>query len=104
MSWLLGELGIDQRERDAVERQIPRRVPRVFPLVGHRDDVGVVQLHPVVSFVPLPLARRRRAGGVAVEPVADDVVVELLRPEQARKRLAHHALAFDRQVIRDDVA
>ena len=38
---LLGEVGIDEREGDAVKREVPRRVPRVFPLVGHGQDVGI---------------------------------------------------------------
>ena len=42
-----GELRIDQRQRHTVERQIPRRVPRVLPLVGHRDHVGRVQVGPL---------------------------------------------------------
>ena len=45
---LLRELGIDQRQRDRVEGEVPGRVPRVLPLVRHRDDVGVVQVRPLV--------------------------------------------------------
>ena len=37
----------------------------------------------------LRCVRRRRAGGVAVEPVGDVVVVELLRPEHPGEGLAH---------------
>ena len=44
----LGELGIDQRQRDAVEGEVPRGVPRVLPLVRHRDDVRVVEVLPAV--------------------------------------------------------
>src|SRR6266536_5692352 len=44
---LLGELRVDQRKRDTVKRQIPGGEPGVFPLVGHRDDVGGVEVFPV---------------------------------------------------------
>ena len=70
----------------AVEREVPRRVPGVLPLVGHRDDVGVVEM--VQSLLrPSAGGGRRRLAGVAVQPVADDVVVELLRPEQPAEGL-----------------
>ena len=62
---LLGELGVDERERDRVEREIPRRVPRVFPLVGHRDDVGVVEMRP------LPVAPVRAICAAAAACVSD---------------------------------
>ena len=41
---LLGEVGVDEGERDAVEREVPRGVPGVLPLVRHRDDVGVEEV------------------------------------------------------------
>ena len=85
---VLGELGIDVRERDAVEGEVPGRVPGVLPLVRHRDDVHVVQVRPVVVAARAPRRRRRRAGRIAVEPALHVVVVELLRPEHARERLA----------------
>ena len=44
----LRELGVDVRERDAVEGEIPGRVPGVLPGVRHRDDVHVVQVRPLV--------------------------------------------------------
>ena len=44
---LLGELRIDARERNHVEGEIPGGVPGILPLVGHRDDVAVVQVGPV---------------------------------------------------------
>ena len=42
----LGEVGVDHGQRDAVEGQVPRRVPGVLPLVGHRDDVVVDHVEP----------------------------------------------------------
>ena len=54
----LGELGVDHGQRDHVERQVPGGVPRVLPLVGHRDDVLVVEVRPLV--IAPDLARRGR--------------------------------------------
>ena len=77
----LRELRVDVGERDAVKGEIPRRVPGVLPGVRHRDHVHVVQVPPVGVPPCPPLGRRRRLGGVAVEPAPHVVVVELLRPE-----------------------
>ena len=44
---LLGEIEVDQRQGDRVEGQVPGRIPRVFPLVRHRNDVGVQHVKPV---------------------------------------------------------
>ena len=63
---LLGELGVDQRERHAVEREVPGGVPGILPLVRHRDDVGVVEVLPVAVAAVPALVRRRRLGRVAV--------------------------------------
>ena len=82
---VLGELGIDQRERDAVEREVPGRVPGILPLVRHRDDVGVVEVAPVGVAPVLALGRRRRLVGIAVEPLGHVVVVELLASRSCRR-------------------
>ena len=66
----LGEIGIDQRQRDAMKSQIPCRIPRILPLVGHGNDVGVIQMRPLVIAAVLALRRRRRIAGIAFEPVA----------------------------------
>ena len=44
---LLSEVRIQIGERQTVKRQIPGGVPRIFPLVRHRDDVGIVEVAPV---------------------------------------------------------
>ncbi len=94
---LLGELGVDQREGHTVESQVPRGEPRVLPGVGHGDDIEVVEVAPVRVAAVLPLSRRRRAGGIAVQPFSHIVVVELLAPEQPREGLALHQL----RIVRD---
>ena len=59
---LLGEVGIDHAQRNHVERQVPRRVPRVFPLVRHRDDVVVEHVRPLaVAHAPALVLRQVRA-------------------------------------------
>ena len=87
---LLGEARIDAREGDHVERQIPGGVPGVLPLVGHRDDVAVVEVPPLGVAPRQPARGRRWHRGIAVEPGADVVVIELLRPEQPGVGLANH--------------
>src|SRR3954452_6635287 len=72
---LLGERGVDVREGDGVERQVPRRVPRIFPLVRHRDDVVVVEVSPTRVATGQSSGIRRRLTGVAVEPTRNVVVV-----------------------------
>src|SRR5439155_9807244 len=67
-------------------------VPRVLPALGHRDDVAVVEVRPVVVAALAPARGRRRLRRVALEPVLHDVVVELLRPEQARVGLTDDGL------------
>jgi hypothetical protein len=86
----LGELRVDVGERHAVEGQVPRGVPRVLPLVGHRDHVAVVQMRPLVIARARTFSRRRRIGRVAVEPAAHVVVKELLGPQHPGECLAQH--------------
>jgi hypothetical protein len=57
---LLCKFEIDQSQRDAMKRQVPRRVPWVFPLVGHRDDVGIVEMRPAAVAAVQPRIRRAR--------------------------------------------
>src|SRR5215467_2493839 len=82
-----------------MKRQIPRGVPRILPFVGHGDDVGVEQMAPYV-IAPMPASfRGRRLSGIAIEPVANDVVIKLLGPEHPRERLAHDVLCVGREVL-----
>ena len=73
-----------------MERQIPRGVPRIFPLVGHRDDVGVVQIRPIVISALEALRIGRRLRRIAPKPAAHVVVIALLAPQQPRERLPLH--------------
>ena len=87
---VLRERRVDVRERDAVERHVPRGEPRVLPLVGHRHDVEGVEAPPAGVAALEPRGRRARLGRVAVEPALDVVVVELLAPQHSGEGLTHH--------------
>src|SRR5882724_10111916 len=56
----LGEERVDQSEGNAMEREIPRRVPRVFPFIRHRHDALIVEMAPfgITSGVSLRWWRR----------------------------------------------
>ena len=83
---LLGEVEVDERERDRVEREVPRRVPRVLPLVRHRNDVAVEHVEPL-GVPGSRLLPEERVRVVLAEPPVDVEEVELLRPEHSRERL-----------------
>src|SRR6266567_5449087 len=71
------------RERYAVEGEIPGRIPRVFPLVGHRDDVRVVEMCPVAI---APVAAPRGRGWlcrIPCQPFGNVEVEKLLAPDHS---------------------
>ena len=86
----LGPLGVEPCQRDAVEGDVPGGEPGVLPLVRARSGRRGCRVPPARVPPRVPRGRRRRAGRVAVQPELDAVVVELLRPEQARRRLPLH--------------
>src|ERR1700681_4087742 len=83
---LLGELAVEMRERNAVERKIPGRVPGIFPLFGHPNYVGVAEVLPVA--VALPAGRRTGLSRIPGQPLMDVEVVVLLAPDHAGECLA----------------
>src|SRR5271156_5230613 len=79
---LLGELGVHDRYRDRVEREVPGRIPGIFPFVGHRDDVVVEHVEPFL--VPeVPASGNQRVGAMVVQPLIRVQVVVLLTPQHA---------------------
>src|SRR5262245_51864257 len=67
--------------------KVPRRIPRVFPGVGHGKDIGIVEMHPIgIAAVP-SFRRRLGADRVTLEPPAHLIMIELFAPKQPRKRL-----------------
>ena len=93
----LGEERIDQRQRNAMEREIPRGVPRIFPFVRHRHDALVVKMPPLCVAAILSLRRRRGLTRIAVQPILNHVVIELLRPKHSGQRLAMNKFVFGTQ-------
>ena len=87
---LLGEVGIHDRERERVKRQVPGRVPGVLPLVGHRDDVPVQHVEPL-RVAGISISVMQGIGVVLVQPVVTVEEEELLAPEHAGEGLTHHA-------------
>ena len=87
----LGEVDVDQRQRRAVKREIPRREPRILPLVRHRDHIARDHVKP--RHVADRAGRRvriPRIDAVLAQPPVHVVLVVLLAPQQPRQRLAHH--------------
>ncbi len=85
---LLRELGVQVRERNGVKRQVPGGVPRVLPLVRHRDDVGVVQVSPLAVAAIPAVGGRCRVVRVAVQPFRHVVIEVLLAPDHSGEGLA----------------
>ena len=89
-------------ENHAVKSEIPRSIPRVFPLIRHRDDVVVGEVAPSRIAAGFPFFRRRRL--VALEPTRDIVIIELQAPAHSRQRLPHHHRFFVVRSFIPDVA
>ena len=99
-----GELRIDQGERDAVEGQVPRGVPRVLPFVWHRHDPFVMQMIPIGVAPVLALGRGRGLRGIAFQPLLDDVMIKLLAPKHAGKGLSLDGAMFLTQAGRCELS
>ena len=94
----LGELGVDQGQRGAMECEVPRREPGIFPLVRHGHDVGGDEMTPIGVAAVLAAFGRRRLQRIAVEPLPHVEIVELLVPQHPGKGLAldaAHVLVVD---------
>src|SRR5690606_27444732 len=62
----LCKIGIKPYQRNTMESQVPSRIPRVLPLIGHGDDVIILQVPPMAVSALLSLLRRRIASGVSL--------------------------------------
>ena len=74
---LFREIGIDESERNAMESEIPRGIPGIFPFVRHGDDVIVVEMRPILVAAFFALGRRRGTSRVSFQPGLDVVVLKL---------------------------
>ncbi len=95
-----GKGRIDQGQRNAVKRQIPGRIPGILPLVRHGDDVSVVEMRPIRVASMEPFSGRFGPSRVALQPSIDVVMIELLAPEEAGKRLPLDAPRFFGEIRR----
>ena len=70
-----------------MESEIPGGIPGVFPFVRHRENIGIVQVHPFTVAAPLAFGRWRQLAGIAIEPLRHVVIEELLAPDHSREGL-----------------
>src|SRR5262249_10300655 len=75
---LLAEVFVDHRESEDMKCEVPCRIPGVFPLVGHRYDVRVVHVVPMV-ITGGSASGFERVCAMFFKPLVDIVIVELLR-------------------------
>src|SRR6476659_4332835 len=81
-----------------MEGQIPGGIPWVLPFVGHRDDVVMDHMEPLLVSA-LTARGRQRIGPTFLQPLFHVESVILLGPKHASQRLAHYpgALFADRR-------
>src|SRR5215813_8746116 len=72
-----------------MKRKVPRGVPWILPLIRHGNDIGIVEMCPLV--ISPTDARRRRLGGgrITIQPLLNYVVIELFGPEHTGECLTH---------------
>src|SRR5436190_10269524 len=86
---LLGKIHINQTHCYAMECQVPRCEPGIFPGIRHNNDVSANKMSP--TSIAITLWRWRRFSRIAMQPFLDIVHVELFTPEQASSRRGHNA-------------
>ena len=83
---IFSKFRINHRKTHTMERQIPSRIPRIFPLVWHRYNVLIMKMFPIaVSYKAFSLDGEIR---VAFHPFSNVVMIELFVPKQACKSLS----------------
>src|SRR5262245_57995189 len=71
-----------------MKREVPSRIPWVFPLVGYGDNVAVEHVKPVFVTV-FSLPSEIGIGTVRFHPLMNVEVIVLLVPQHTRQSLAH---------------
>ena len=99
---LLGKVGVDDRDRHRVERQIPRRKPRIFPFIRHRQHAHRIEVPPVLVADLVTRVGRWRIGVVTLQPQVDVEDIVLLGPHHAGEGLALDAALVFRSALRMD--
>src|ERR1700722_20425330 len=70
-----------------MECEIPRRKPRIFPLIWHRYDIGSCEVTPFAVAPMLTALGRRGLRRIAIQPLLDIEVIVLLAPQHAGESL-----------------
>ena len=79
--------------------KIPRGVPRVLPFVGHRNDVAIEQMPPVLVASCLPGAAGNGGTVFAAQPFRHDVVIELFGPAKTRMCLSEYTFFVRAEIV-----
>src|SRR4030095_2609769 len=72
--------------------QIPTGIPWIFPVIGHGNDIGIVEMNPFTVAALLPDRRRCRLRGISRYPLLHVIIVELLTPKHTRECLPLYQL------------
>src|SRR6516225_2369029 len=73
-----------------MECEIPRREPRILPLVRHGKDVAAIEMHPIRVAPTEARGGRRRLLRIPVQPDAGFIAVELFAPDHSGEGLPLH--------------
>ncbi len=82
-----------------MKSKVPRRVPWILPLVRHRDDVGIVEMFPLMIATARTFGRGFGRRWITVKPVLDHIVVILFGPEHAAECLTHNQSSIIRKMF-----
>src|SRR5690349_15000894 len=74
-----------------MKSQVPRRIPRILPLVGHRNDVAVQHVEPLGIANALLTGTSHGMSFVFLQPSVKIEIVVLLAPQHAGQGLAVHS-------------
>ena len=74
--------------------EVPGGIPGIFPIIRHRHDTFIVEMAPVGIAAEFAQLWRRWLGRITVQPFFDNVVIELLVPQQASEGLPLNGLLF----------
>src|SRR6266480_5272303 len=85
-----------------MKSQVPRCIPGIFPLVGHRDDVTVQHMKPLGIANALLTRSRQGMSCVLFQPAVQIEVVVLLAPQHTGQGLAMYAAFILAQRLRSN--
>src|SRR5262245_23047934 len=82
------EMRIDKGNRDAMKREVPRRIPGEFPFVRHRHDPFIMKMTPLRVAPQFSFGWGRRLTSIALEPTLNNIMIELFRPQHSGQGLS----------------